>query len=245
MFQQKPIIFYDIPHSVQGSPWSPNTLKTRYTLGYKGIPFTTTWVEYPDIEPLLKSKGAKPTQVNGLTVYTLPVIEDPSTGAVISDSYDIALYLDKTYPDTPKVIPDGTQALIEAFHSGILTAFKDTILLSSVIGCAKLNPPSQEYYKRTRVERYNKKWEDFSPPEARPEQWKEMRRAWNAVDGWYQKSSGTFIMGDKPCFADFIVGGRIKWAKVSYSDNDWNEMAKWNGGRWEKLLKDLDPYLKD
>jgi hypothetical protein len=63
----KAIIFYDIPGNVQPSKaWVQNTQKTRcvtiarynmpgefmftrYTLNYKGLPYRTMWVEYPDI----------------------------------------------------------------------------------------------------------------------------------------------------------------------------------------------------
>jgi hypothetical protein len=33
----KPIIFYDIPSIVQGQPWSPNTMKTRYVNRIQGL----------------------------------------------------------------------------------------------------------------------------------------------------------------------------------------------------------------
>ena len=67
----KPIVFYDIPGNAHShKAWSPNTQKTRcallsrlrdvkvisersdlfsYSLNYKGIPYKTVWVEYPDI----------------------------------------------------------------------------------------------------------------------------------------------------------------------------------------------------
>ncbi|KAG9308897.1 hypothetical protein JVU11DRAFT_11357 [Chiua virens] len=106
----KTIILYDIPCITPGRPWSPNTMKTRYSLGYKGLPFTTVWVEFPDISALLQSKGIDQGP------YTLPAIEDPNTGAVIVDSLAIATYLDETYPETPKLMSPAARALME--HAG-------------------------------------------------------------------------------------------------------------------------------
>lgn len=79
--------------------------------------YTTVWIEYPDIEALYKKLGAEPYEMhNGKPYYCLPVIQDPKTGAVISDSTRIAYYLDSTYPDTPKLIPAGTHVLQKVFR---------------------------------------------------------------------------------------------------------------------------------
>lgn len=62
----QPVVFYDIPGNAHPQKaWSPNTQNTRYAsrreqeglltdtlryiLNYKGIPYKTVWVEYPDI----------------------------------------------------------------------------------------------------------------------------------------------------------------------------------------------------
>ncbi|EGN93794.1 hypothetical protein SERLA73DRAFT_144791, partial [Serpula lacrymans var. lacrymans S7.3] len=109
----QPIILYDIPSTMPGKAFSSNTLKVRYCLGYKGLVFKTVWIEAPDIEERMKVIGAKPTRVksDGSDFYTLPVIEDPSTGAIVSDSLVIVEYLDKTYASTPAVLPPDTRAL--------------------------------------------------------------------------------------------------------------------------------------
>ncbi|KAN0074550.1 hypothetical protein V8E55_011599 [Tylopilus felleus] len=106
----KSIILYDIPCITPGRPWSPNTMKTKYCLGYKRLPSTTVWIELPDIVGLLQFKGI--TQ----PPYTLPAIEDPNTGAFIIDSLAIATYLDDTYPNTPKVLTPAVRPLLEEFE---------------------------------------------------------------------------------------------------------------------------------
>lgn len=108
----------------------------RYALNFKGLSYTTVWVEYPDIKVPENSKsvvdvflganapqalcieiGAEPTAKDGegKDLYTLPVIKDPNTGKVVSDSNRIAAYLDEIYPEHP-LVPSGTSGLQFAFQ---------------------------------------------------------------------------------------------------------------------------------
>lgn len=48
-------VLYDLPNPGRNSCWSVNTWKTRAALNFKGIPYKTEWVEFPDIAPLLQS----------------------------------------------------------------------------------------------------------------------------------------------------------------------------------------------
>jgi glutathione S-transferase len=81
---------------------------------------------------LCKLIGAEPTMIrkNGTPYYSLPVIQDPKTGKVISDSARIADYLDSTYPDTPKISPAGTHTLQKTFmvaYDGAIFSKRDII----------------------------------------------------------------------------------------------------------------------
>ncbi|KAK0457980.1 uncharacterized protein EV420DRAFT_1620839 [Desarmillaria tabescens] len=114
------ITFYDIPTKAADSPGTMITWRTRYCLNLKNLPYKTVYIEVPDIEALAKKIGAAPTDMwpDGVTPkYTVPIIQDHSTGAVISNSPAIAVYLDKTYLSIgPVLIPAGTMALQLAFH---------------------------------------------------------------------------------------------------------------------------------
>ena len=107
---------YTHPHTV---PIDRSTTN-RLTLNYKGLPFKTVWVEYPDIARVSKEVGFKPsgTWPDGSPMYTLLAIFDPNTSTALADSDAITRYLDATYPDTPRVIPEGT----EAFHAATAAA---------------------------------------------------------------------------------------------------------------------------
>ncbi|KIP07685.1 hypothetical protein PHLGIDRAFT_70589, partial [Phlebiopsis gigantea 11061_1 CR5-6] len=112
MSEIQPIVLYDIP-SKDKQPVSPNTWKVRYALNYKGLPHTTEWIEYPDIEDTLRALDAPHTSTwpDGRPYYTLPMIFDPNTQRRVVDSAAIAKYLDTAYPATPALFPAGTDAL--------------------------------------------------------------------------------------------------------------------------------------
>ncbi|KAH7916629.1 hypothetical protein BJ138DRAFT_292760 [Hygrophoropsis aurantiaca] len=240
------IVLYDIPGKLEGYPWSPNTMKTRYSLGYKGIPFSTEWIEFPDIEVRMKAIRAKPTsQQDGKDRYTLPTIHDTSTGAIISDSLAIAQYLDETYPDTPALLPAGKSevaALIMGLRSALTAASASDLLFIFVKATEALNPASQEYYKRAKEEKYGVAWAKF-PPAAEEKDWEALEKGWNAVDKWYEKHDGKFLLGDEPCFANFSVGALLKWCSLVFTADEWNRIQGWHGGRWASLLVWLEPYF--
>jgi len=72
---------------------SPNNIKVRMALRYKGIDFEAIAVDPFDREPLRKVSGQDLS----------PVIEDK--GIVLNDSEAILQYLDANYPETPRLFP--------------------------------------------------------------------------------------------------------------------------------------------
>lgn len=62
---------------------------------------------------LAKKIGARATDTeeDGTPYYCVPIIYDPNTDTVVSDSFDIAIYLEKQYPNTRTLIPKGTEVL--------------------------------------------------------------------------------------------------------------------------------------
>ncbi|KAM7182866.1 hypothetical protein V8F33_013958 [Rhypophila sp. PSN 637] len=99
--------YYDIAfrkpyhlHSAAPNPW-----KGRYALNFKGVPYKTHWTPMLDIPSTRKSLGipACRTFPDGTEFYTLPALIDNNRGedgkvSKLGDSFDIAVYLDRTYP---------------------------------------------------------------------------------------------------------------------------------------------------
>ncbi|KAF8625610.1 hypothetical protein AX17_006796 [Amanita inopinata Kibby_2008] len=240
------ITFFDIPCKLSDNLWSPNTQKTRFTLNYKGLPFKTEWVEFPDIEAKCKELGIPATakKPDGSPRYTVPAIYDTSTKKYVADSILIAEYLDKQYPNTPRLIPEGTKALQHAYIAAFATQFGSVfpVILGPLLKV--LNPPSEKFI-RAGVEADGKPAEEKVPKgEAFKEAWVKVKESFTMVDGWIQKSGGVFLGGDKPVFADFEMAGyiftmRAVWGKDSEL---WKEFEGFNEGRWGKFVTAVEKY---
>ncbi|KAK0501805.1 hypothetical protein EDD18DRAFT_1347874 [Armillaria luteobubalina] len=246
------LTLYDIPSTLPSKAWSPNIYKVRYVLNYKGLAHHTEWVEFPDIEALYKRLGAQAseTKADGVTPhYTCPLLHDHSTGALVSDSAAIARYLDKTYPETPTVIPAGTDAFHYAFNEALLTHLRITALWRFTLAKinSMLNPVSEEFYRRTReagMRSEGKRLEDTVPKgEERESEWAKLVEAFGKIDKWYGKGD-RYVMGDVVSYADFTVSAWAMWFRTLFGEDseEWKDVAKWHGGRWGRLVKDLEKY---
>jgi len=243
------IILYDIPSLLPSNAWSPNTWKTRAVLNYKGIPYRTEWVEYPDIEPLCKKLGINPTSRNkdGTPLYTLPAIHDPSTGIYIADSFPIAEYLEKTYPDTPSVFPNDTAALQEAFET---TFFERVDAVWAFIIPAvylRLNPSSKGFFRRTREISYGVKLEDLVPTgDARTKEWGKFEKGLDKLHSYLVTTDekGPYMMGDTISWSDLLLFSYLYWFKLIFGEDseEWKDIASWNGGRWDAHVNALKEY---
>ncbi|THV04418.1 hypothetical protein K435DRAFT_961889 [Dendrothele bispora CBS 962.96] len=246
----KVITFYDFASKKESKKaWNLNCWKTRYSLNYKGLPYKTTWLEYPDVEPILKAAGIAPTSTkpDGSPLYTLPAIVDPNTGAAIAESFVIAEYLDKTYPDKPTLIPAGTKALQKSFISAswanIFPVLKFTCLdITKNI----LNSQSQGHFREARK---NDVFAGVSIEDAYPrgedakEEWAKVKAGLGTIANWMNKDD-SFVMGDIISFADFAVGGFLQMARKMWGDDsqEWKDISSWDGGRWIRLLENLEKY---
>jgi glutathione S-transferase len=234
----------------------------RWVLNYKKLPYRTVWVEYPDIKPLSLEIGASPTSYDpdGTPFYTLPAIHDPNTGKSISDSFDIAQYLDATYPERP-VLPSGTEGLQNAFVYAIEPVYKvcwhdrcrnhhltleQTIFALAAPAIAKsLNQASQEYWRRTREARVGRSLEDFCPVGVEREKaFKGLQRDLSRITGNTQKNrnGGLFIMGNQISFGDFVIASVLMWAKIMLSTEEYNKIMSFNDGRWKMFMQSLEEY---
>ncbi|KAJ6611737.1 hypothetical protein B0H10DRAFT_1882561 [Mycena sp. CBHHK59/15] len=240
------IILYDIPSTLPGKAWSPSTWKTRYSLNYKGIPYKTVWTEYPDIELVSRVLGAPPSRKkpDGRPHYTLPMIHDPSTGVFISDSTKIAEYLDKTFPETPRLMPPGTVGFHRAFVDEATASLGPLFLYGLPASHAYLNPASQTYFRRTREESFGKTLEAMVPTgEDHIVAWQRLKDGLGKMDGWIRANGddSRYIMGDTLCFADIWMASFVIWIRLVMPER-WEEVKIWHGSRWGKLLESLEAF---
>ncbi|KAJ1307246.1 hypothetical protein OPQ81_001359 [Rhizoctonia solani] len=243
--KENPIIFYDLVDA-NGKSWSPNPYKTRLSLNYKGIPYRTEYIAFPDIEPRMKELGLPPFSAT-FPYYTLPVIADPSSDpngkpTYVADSFKIALYLDKTYPapQYPSIFAPGTAGLQHMFISNYRTSVAAPIYLLIHPQVPRiLDARSAEYMRRTRGARLT----PLSESEA-AEKWKEAREIFSGLAQSLALNDetgavGPFMMGDRVSFVDFALAGAIYWIRnVEGPDSvRLKEMLEWDDGRWDKHWK--------
>lgn len=220
-------------------------------MNYKGIPYTTVWVDYPDIASLLKKIGAAPTDKgpDGSPQYTLPVIYDPNTKTTISESAVIARYLDKTYPDKPTLIPPQADALHAAFNA-VFTAVLVPDLLQIMLPAshAQLRAKSATYFRSTREAKFGAKLEEFAPvgSEKRERHWKGIEQALSTFTQWLgaDGQEKLFFMGDRLSYADITVAGFLVWIKILLGEDskEWKDVLKWNDGRWARFMEAFKKY---
>ncbi|KAF5388895.1 hypothetical protein D9757_005051 [Collybiopsis confluens] len=194
----------------------------------------------------MKSIGALPTTVNpadGSPRYTIPAIFDDSTGVAIADSALIAEYLDKTYPDTPALIPKGTCAFQSAFQELFYSKVLPIWILTVPDVPESLNPRSAEYFRKHRAI-------DFGVPsldvmrvsgQAKEEQLKKAKGVLGDFDK-VMKDGDTWVMGDKPTFVDFVIASVILSVKIvcGKKSEEYREFMSWHGGRWSRMMTILE-----
>lgn len=215
-------------------------------MNFKNIPYKTEWVEYPDIEALCLKLGTLPTSKknDGRPHYTLPVIYDPTTNTAVAESVEIVKYLDETYPETPKLFPDGSTALQAAFYDFAWSAIRTPLLrimLAPIHGV--LTSRSAEYFRRTREEMFGKRLEELG----REEDWTSLKTALTKVDSWLSENgpgNDLLMMGDRVSFVDLQLAAFIMWVRVVCREDSeqWKRIASWHGGRWQRLVEYFDKY---
>ncbi|KAH7107256.1 hypothetical protein BKA62DRAFT_127557 [Auriculariales sp. MPI-PUGE-AT-0066] len=249
------ITLYDIEAKAGVGPWSPNTWKARFALNYKGVAYKTVYISYPDIKSKMMELGAAPGYPNGSRgdLYTLPVIHDPKHGVTITDSWKICEHLDKHYPasdPSQQILPPGSQMLQRAFslwHDQVLT---DAIGDLACMDCpAQLDERGKEYFIRTRAEWWGKPLDTWVTD--RPAQWEKVRKDYARLAQLYDQyapgSSGWAMGGEGPTHADFNVAGTLIWSKkLNLAEGEgWDVLSKIDGGRWDRFLQKLAPYMSE
>lgn len=74
----------------------------------------------------------------------------------------------------------------------------------------------------------------------------ELRDGLNNIDQWLQKSGGPYVMGNTISFADFVLGGWLKWMQVALGKDseEWKQISSWNEGRWGERVERLEKYAQ-
>lgn len=269
----KPIVFYDIAQRppVEETCCAVNPWKSRLALNFKAVHYTTSWVRMPDISKVRSGLGIPAGRkfADGSDFNTLPIIHDPATDAFVGDSFDIAVHLQHNYPtsgagdlfppqkldyvfspDPNLMIPlseirETEFAEYARFNTSIDAAFTAHVPLM-----AKGIPFDPATAKITEAELARRaglaSWDDFK---LEGEMREKMKESFEATLGGLSKlflkdTTGPFVLGQQASYADFIVGGWLRMARVTLPQSEWEELRGWHRGIFGQLHDALDKYAE-
>lgn len=180
-------------------------------------------------------------------MYTIPLLFDTTRQVGLSESADIALYLDVHYLCTPKVVEEGTRGLQMAFSEMAFAMIGECsrplwipLLLGKFDGKEALqNEPSVKY----NLERYQVP--SSLSDEEREACLNTLKNEMGRVFRWYKHEEDVFISGgDKPMFADFCVGAALMTLRVVIGKDslEWEAIRSWHGGKWRRVVDALKLY---
>ncbi len=193
-------ILYSLCGTDESRPFSPHCWKVVLALRHKGLDFVEKPTPFTRI-PALEDGFSK----------TVPILRDGNE--LIRDSFDIALYLEEHYPDRPTLFGgEGGKAL-----SRFVERFSQSIVHPAITGIAVadihdiLGETDQVYFRSSREKMLGRSLEDM----------RSGRDA--AVAGFAAKlepvrqtlAFQTFLGGDAPLFADYILFGALQWMRIT------------------------------
>ncbi|KAK1998909.1 hypothetical protein LX36DRAFT_14982 [Colletotrichum falcatum] len=267
-----PIVFYDIATRppVEKTCCSPNPWKARLALNFKGLPYSTSWVALPDISRVRSGLRVPPCRkfADGTDFFTLPIIEDPATGSLVGESFDIAVYLHETYPGSGAGDLFPPQALDYAFASdGILVPLTDrrggafpeyarfnmnvdaafTTHVQLAVSGFPFDPATAEASKAEFVRRAGvSRFEDFAlVGERRRQTMDSFRDALGGLAKLFRRDpGGPFLLGDKASYADLIVGAWLRMMRATLPESEWEEVRSWHDGVFGQLYDASEVYAE-
>jgi glutathione S-transferase len=179
--------------------FSPHVWKVAMALSHKGLDFAEVPTPFTEIK----------TQEGGFS-STVPILND--NGHLVRDSFDIAVYLEDTYPDRPSLFGgEGGKALsrtIEGFAQFGVQAALRRIVVKDIHD--RLAPVDQAYFRQSRETNFGQTLEEIEASSGTELEAFAARLAPIRHTLKFQPWLG----GEAPLFADYILFGAFQWARV-------------------------------
>lgn len=191
------IKLYELAGENTDIKFSPFVWRTRMSLLHKGLEFESVAWRFSDRDS---------TQHK-----SVPAIYDD--GNMISDSWEIAKYLDEKYPDHPALMKDEEAQA----HAQLVSSICNNLIFFTAVTMAIypvsqiLDEASAPYFIETREGKFGKKLSDINADDA------EEAKA-NLAKGLtvFEQTLATsdYLGGDAPTYADYTLFGVLKWIDV-------------------------------
>ncbi|PYI01433.1 hypothetical protein BO78DRAFT_401267 [Aspergillus sclerotiicarbonarius CBS 121057] len=254
MTDSEPVHLFDLFSDFPGASksWSPNTLKVRAVLNFKGIPYTQSWVSYPDVKPLVTGLGLGPNE-EGIP-YTLPTIIHKSSvtsnpNGAMMDSLPIVMHLDKVFP-SPPLFPSGDASYALLVAMGKITSLLSPGFRQMIIPRVvdHLDPRGQTYFRETRSAHFGKPLAEVRPTdqETLDKLWQLLGTESAALIKMLQGregKKGPFFEGEKPGFADLLLACHLAFIE-RFDKELFDKFQGLGNGELKALYQACLPWLE-
>lgn len=208
-------ILYSLCGRDVSRPFSPHCWKIVMALEHKGLDYIERPVPFTEV----------PQIENGFS-KTVPVLRDGDL--LIRDSFDIALYLEETYPDRPTLFGgEGGKALarfVEGYSQMLVHPVLARIALKDIHDM--LDEKDQAYFRASREEKLGRKLEEFEA--GRPQAVSDLATQLEPMR--HMLKFQPYLGGETPLFADYILFGALQWLRITTGSlslpND-HSVAEW------------------
>jgi glutathione S-transferase len=194
-----PIVLYDLAGADPALRFSPYCWRTRLALAHKGLAVETVPWRFTDKDVIGFSGQGR-----------VPVIRDGET--VVSDSWDIACYLEAHYPDRTSLFGGASGQA----HARLINAWADATLIG---GIARLivrdvldavDPKDVAYFRAAREQRFGATLEVVQE-DGRANRVEAFRASLTPVR--LVLRGQPWLGGTAPSYADHILFGSLQWPR--------------------------------
>ena len=184
--------------------FSPYCWRIRMALAHKGLDVETIPWRFTDKKAIASSgQGRVPVLIN--------------EEKVISDSWEIALYLEETFPDRPALFGSadarGTALFLKRWTEAVLHPALVRLIIADIVKV--LDPKDVDYFRESREKALGAKLEDYVAD--RKTHLEALRNVLLPLRLTVKDQA--FLGGEAPSFADYIVFGALQWARCSSPQN--------------------------
>ncbi|SDG81882.1 glutathione S-transferase family protein [Janthinobacterium sp. YR213] len=194
------IILYSLCAADRRRHYSPHVWKIIMALKHKELQAEVRPVSFAEI-----------AGIEDGSYKSVPVLND--NGHIEGDSFEIAVYLERAYPDRPSLFGGpGGQAMARFVESFSQTVIHPPVSAIAAMDMhALMSPADQAYFRAAREKRFGKTLEEASATRhielaALPEKFAPLRSVL-ARQPW--------LGGAQPLFADYILFGVLQWARIT------------------------------
>jgi glutathione S-transferase len=190
---------YDLAGAADDLRFSPNCWRIKMALAHKGLSAETVPWRFVEKDTIAFS-GQK----------TVPVLVDGDT--IVSDSWEIARYLERAYSDRPSLFGgpagEGLALFVKFWCEQSLNRTILRIILPDLL--MSLHEKDNAYFRESREARFGTTLEKYALPAE--EGVSSLRETLSPMRAAVQRQP--YLGGAQPSFADYTVFGSFQWARA-------------------------------